>query len=39
MDIVTNHENYDGTGYPDGLTGEGIPIGAALIMIVIRLTR
>ena len=28
-----HHERYDGAGYPDGLTGEEIPIGARLIMI------
>jgi putative nucleotidyltransferase with HDIG domain len=32
-DIRNHHENYDGTGYPDGLTGEDIPIGARIIMI------
>src|SRR5437016_2844745 len=33
MDIRNHHENYDGTGYPDALTGDGIPIGARIIMI------
>ena len=28
-----HHENYDGTGYPDGLSGEEIPIGARIIMV------
>ena len=25
------HERYDGTGYPDGLTGEEIPLGSRVI--------
>lgn len=31
--IRHHHENFDGTGYPDGLAGEQIPIGARIIMI------
>src|SRR2546422_530923 len=31
--IRHHHENYDGSGYPEGLSGEDIPIGARIIMI------
>jgi putative nucleotidyltransferase with HDIG domain len=31
--IKHHHENWDGTGYPDGLKGEEIPLGAQIISI------
>jgi hypothetical protein len=30
--IRHHHENWDGTGYPDGLSGEKIPIASRIIM-------
>ena len=37
-EIATNvrhhHERYDGTGYPDGLKGDAIPIGARIACVV-----
>jgi len=30
--IRHHHENFDGTGYPDGLLGENIPIASRIIM-------
>ena len=31
--ILYHHERYDGTGYPHGLKGEDIPIGARLMAV------
>jgi GAF domain-containing protein len=31
--VYHHHENYDGTGYIDGLSGENIPIGSRIIAI------
>ncbi len=28
-----HHERYDGTGYPDGLKGEDIPIGSRIVFV------
>lgn len=32
--VYHHHENYDGTGYPEGKSGEEIPIGSRIISIV-----
>ena len=29
----SSHERWDGTGYPDGLSGEEIPLGSRIITI------
>ena len=31
--VIGHHERYDGTGYPDGLKGEEIPIHARIIAV------
>ena len=32
--IQSHHERWDGTGYPDGLKGEAIPLGARVLAVV-----
>ncbi len=32
--VRAHHERWDGTGYPDGLCGESIPIGARILAAV-----
>lgn len=31
--VLHHHERYDGTGYPDGIKGSEIPVGARIIAI------
>jgi len=31
--VQAHHENYDGTGYPEGLSGEDIPLGARVLSV------
>ena len=32
--VKHHHESFDGSGYPEGLQGEGIPIAARIILVV-----
>jgi response regulator RpfG family c-di-GMP phosphodiesterase len=31
--VFSHHENYDGSGFPNGMTGENIPLGARIIRV------
>ena len=31
--VRSSHERFDGTGYPDGLSGDEIPLGARIIAV------
>ena len=31
--VVAHHENYNGKGYPEGLAGDSIPLGARIVAV------
>jgi len=31
--VLTHHERYDGSGYPQGLKGKAIPFGGRVVML------
>jgi two-component system, cell cycle response regulator len=31
--VRASHEHFDGSGYPDGLAGEAIPLGARIVAV------
>jgi putative nucleotidyltransferase with HDIG domain len=37
--IRHHHERFDGTGYPDGIAGEEIPLGARIIHVAVSTVR
>jgi len=37
--VKHHHENYDGTGYPEGLSGEEIPLASRIIAVVEDYTK
>ena len=37
--VRSSHERWDGTGYPDGLRGDAIPLAARIVFAVRRILR
>jgi HD-GYP domain-containing protein (c-di-GMP phosphodiesterase class II) len=31
--VMHHHEHFDGSGYPDGLRGEQIPVGSRIVLV------